>query len=76
MKQVMLSGLSWTAGVTAVMMAVLKMGGDFPTLQSFLSPRLLTAAGVTWIVFTGLFSLFKKSFLKKYALWALGIPLL
>lgn len=76
MKQVLLAGLSWTAGVTAVMMAVLKMGGDFPTLQSFLAPRLLTAAGVTCIVFTGLFSLFETSVLKKYAPWALIIPFL
>lgn len=76
MKQVLLPSLLWTMGITGVMMAVLKAGGDFPTMQSFLAPRLLTAVGVAWIVLTGLFGLFNKPVLKKYAPWALIIPLL
>lgn len=76
MKQVLLPSLLWTMGITGVMMAVLKAGGDFPTIQSFLAPRLLTAVGVAWIVLTGLFGLFNKPVLKKYAPWALIIPLL
>lgn len=76
MKRVVLPSLAWTMGIAAVIMAVLKMGGDFPVMQSFLAPRLLTAAGVMLIVFLGLFSLFEKSILKKYIPWAIGIPLL
>ena len=39
-KQVILSALSWVAGTSLVIMALLHAGGDFPDIHSYVQPRL------------------------------------
>ena len=37
---------------------ILKLGGDYPTLSSYMNPRLLTSVAVVGIVFLGMNSVF------------------
>lgn len=55
---------------------ILKLGGDYPTLSSYMNPRLLTSVAVVWIVSLGMNSVFTDSYLKKLLPWAVVLPLL
>jgi heptose-I-phosphate ethanolaminephosphotransferase len=72
-KKAILSTLKWTILITAVVMILLKIGGDFPTLASYGQPRLLAGFGTWLIVLFGLFSVMNREALKK--IWPFAVPL-
>ena len=76
MKQSIKRSLLTTLLFVVVAAGILKLGGDYPTLASYMNPRLLTSILVVWIVSQGLFSVFTDSYLKKLLPWAVVLPLL
>lgn len=76
MKQSIKRSLLTTFLFVVVAAGILKLGGDYPTLASYMNPRLLTSILVVWIVSQGLFSVFTDSYLKKLLPWAVVLPLL
>ena len=76
MKQVILSALSWVAGTSLVIMALLHAGGDFPDIHRYVQPRLGAALLVFLIVSFGLFSVLDRKYLKRLLPWAVILPLL
>lgn len=72
MKQSIKRSLLTTFLFVVVAAGILKLGGDYPTLASYMNPRLLTSILVVWIVSQGLFSVFTDSYLKKLLPWAAG----
>lgn len=76
MKRALLNGAVWAAGLLVVLFALLKLGGDFPDLAGFTTPRLLLSYAVIVIVSFGMNLLFDHQFLKKYFRWSIILPLL
>jgi heptose-I-phosphate ethanolaminephosphotransferase len=75
-KQSIRTALLWAIGLLAILLVVLKLGGDFPTLASYTTPRLLLSYAVIFIVSLGMFTVFSRSFLRKYVKWAVPLALL
>ena len=76
MKQSIKRSLLTALLFVVVAAGILKLGGDYPTLASYMNPRLLTSVAVVWIVSLGLNSVFTDSYLKKLLPWAVVLPLL
>ena len=65
MKQSIKRSLLTALLFVVVAAGILKLGGDYPTLASYMNPRLLTSVVVVWIVSLGMNSVFTDSYLKK-----------
>ena len=76
MKQSIKRSLLTALLFVVVAAGILKLGGDYPTLASYMNPRLLTSVVVVWIVSLGMNSVFTDSYLKKLLPWAVVLPLL
>ena len=76
MKQILKRSLLTVLLFVVAAAGILKLGGDYPTLASYMNPRLLTSVLVVWIVSLGMFSVFTDSYLKKLLPWAVVLPVL
>ena len=76
MKKAMYFALVSTVGIISIVLFLLWMIGDARFVPALGNPRLWVSAGILFLAMSGLFSVFRMSFLRKYLGLSFILPLI